>query len=138
MLVLLLLGVSMAIVLPNINRGLQDREVRTSALGLAAAARELRTRALSDGIPQRLVVNLPQNSYLVAGSAEVHLAPEIRFGSVEGGESVDRDLKSFYFFPNGSVLGGEIVISDTARSTSYLIRFEALTGRVEVGRGEPS
>jgi general secretion pathway protein H len=137
-LVLLLLGVGMAVVLPNINRGLQDREVRTSALGLAAAARELRTRALTDGIPQRLVVNMPQNSYLMARSAEIYLPPEIRFVSVEGGESLDRDLKGFYFFPNGSVLGGKIIIADMARSTSYLIRFEALTGRVEVARGEQS
>ncbi len=38
-LVLLLIGVSLAIVLPNINKGLQDREVRKSALGLAAVAR---------------------------------------------------------------------------------------------------
>jgi general secretion pathway protein H len=137
-LVLLLLGVSMAIVLPNINKGLQDRGVRTSALGLAAAARELRSRALADGLPQRLVLNVPQNSYLVGRSAEVRLPDEIRFVSVEGGESMDRDLKSFYFFPNGSILGGEIVIGDAAQSISYLIRFEALTGRVEVARGEQS
>jgi len=138
MLVLLLLGVSMAVVLPNFNKGLQDREVRTSALGLAAAARELRSRALTDGIPQRLVLNVPQNSYLVARSTEVRLPAEIRFVSVEGGESMDRDLKSFYFFPNGSILGGEIVIGDTAKSISYLIRFDALTGRVEVARSEQS
>src|SRR6185503_105248 len=108
-LVLLLLGVSMAIVLPNIDRGLQDREVRNSALGLAAAARELRSRALSDGVPQRLVLNLPHNSYLVARSNEVQLPPEIKFVSVEGGDAIGRDLKSFYFFPNGSILSGEIV-----------------------------
>jgi general secretion pathway protein H len=137
-LVLLLLGVSMAVVLPNINKGLQHREVRTSALGLAAAARELRSRALADGLPQRLVLNLPQRSYLVGRSAEVRLPAEIRFVSVEGGESMDQDLKSFYFFPNGSILGGEIVIGDAAQAISYLIRLEALTGRIEVARGEQS
>jgi general secretion pathway protein H len=137
-LVLLLLGVSMAIVLPNIDRGLQDREVRRSALGLAAAARDLRSRALSDGVPQRLVLNVPQNSYRVARSTEVQLPPEITFVSVNGAETVERDLKSFYFFPNGSILGGEIVLADSAKSISYLIRFEALTGRVEVARGSPS
>ena len=137
-LVLLLLGIGMAIVIPNLDRGLRDRELRNSALGLAAAARELRSRALSDGVPQRLVLNLPQNSYLVARSTEVMLPAEIRFASVEGGETVNRDLKSFYFFPNGSILGGEIVIADSAQSISYLIRLEALTGRVEVARGKAS
>jgi general secretion pathway protein H len=137
-LVLLLLGVSMALVLPNIGRGLQDREVRNSALGLAAAARELRSRALADGVPQRLVLNLPQNSYLVARSTEIQLPPEIRFVSVDGGEALDRDQKSFYFFPNGSILAGEIVLAGSAKSITYSIRFEALTGRVQVARGEQS
>ena len=137
-LVLLLLGVSMAIVLPNIDRGLQDREVRHSALGLAAAARELRSRAVADGVTQRLVLNLPQNSYSMARSTEIQLSPEIRFVSVDGGEAADRDRKSFYFYPNGSILGGEIVLADSAKSITYSIRFEALTGRVQVSRGEPS
>lgn len=133
-LVLLLLGVSMAIVLPNIQKGLEDRQVRRSALGLAAAARDLRSKALFDGVAQSLVVNLPENSYLAARAREIHLPPEVRFVSVGGGESVNRDLKRFYFFPNGSSLGGEIVLGDSAHATAYLVRFEALTGRVEVAR----
>src|SRR5262245_44945887 len=76
-LVLLLIAVSLSIVLPNIGRGLQEREVRSSALGLAAAARDLRSRALFDGVPQQLVVNVPQNSYLVARSREVQLPAEV-------------------------------------------------------------
>jgi type II secretory pathway pseudopilin PulG len=136
--VLLLIGVSMAIVLPNIGRGLQEREVRSSALGLAAAARDLRSRALFDGVPQQLVVNLPQSSYLVARSKEVHLPDDVKFASVEGGESLDRDIKRFYFFPNGSSLGGEIVLSDSDKAISYLIRLEPLTGKVEVSRGNHS
>ena len=137
-LVLVLLGVGLAVVLPNLDRGLQDREVRRTALGLAAAARELRSRALLDGVPQQLIVDLPRNSYLVARSQEVRLPAEITFASVQGGESFDRDRKNFYFFPNGSILGGEIVISDSAKDISYLIRLEALTGKVQVARDKPS
>jgi hypothetical protein len=124
----------MAVVLPNIEKGLQDREVRSSALGLAAAARDLRSKALFDGVAQQLVVNLPENSYLAARAAEVRLPSEVKFVSVGGGESINRDLKRFYFFPNGSSLGGEIVLADSTKSTSYLVRLEALTGRVEVAR----
>jgi general secretion pathway protein H len=137
-LVLVLLGVGLALVLPNLDRGLQDREVRRTALGLAAAARELRSRALRDGVPQRLVLDLPRNSYLVARSNEVRLPPDISFASVNGGESVDHDQKNFYFFPNGSILGGEIVVADGAKAISYLIRLEALTGKVELARGSSS
>lgn len=132
--VLLLIGVSLAIVLPNIEHGMQDRAVRGAALGLAAVARDLRSRALFDGVPQQLVVNLLQNSYLVARSREVRLPSDVKFATVDGGESLDRDTKRFYFFPNGSSLGGAIVLAASDKEIAYLIRMEPLTGRVEVGR----
>ncbi|HWH78558.1 MAG TPA: prepilin-type N-terminal cleavage/methylation domain-containing protein [Candidatus Binatus sp.] len=137
-LVLLLIGVSLAIVLPNIDKGLQDRAVRGSALGLAAVARDLRSRALFDGVAQQLIVNLPQNSYLVGRTREVRLPSDVKFVSVDGGETVDRDNRKFYFFPNGSSLGGEIVLADADKAITYLIRMEALTGKVEVSRGNKS
>lgn len=136
-LVLLLIGVSLIIALPNIDKALEDREARVTALGLAAAARDLRSRALFDGVPQELLLNVPQNSYLAAQSAEVRLPAEVQFISVEGGEAVDRGVRKFYFFPNGSSLGGEIVIGG-GKAASYRIRLDGLTGGVEVRRGERS
>jgi general secretion pathway protein H len=138
-LVVLLIGVSLAVVLPNINRGLQDREIRKSALGLAAVARDLRSKAVTAGVPQQLVLNLLQSSYIAGRRREaVHLPGEVRFASVRGGESIDRDTKKFYFFPNGSSLGGEIVLADGEKSIFYSIRLEALTGRIAVAPGNPS
>lgn len=136
--VLVLIGISLAIVAPNIAKGLQDREVRGAALSLAAVARDLRNQALFNGIPQQLVLNLPEGSYLVARTREVHLPADVKFLSVEGGESLDRDARRFYFFPNGSSLGGEIVLADSDNAISYLIRLEPLTGKVEVSRGNNS
>jgi hypothetical protein len=129
------MGVSMMIVLPNIQKGLNDREVRLSALRLAAAARDLRSRALSDGQPKQLEINLAENNYKVARITEVQLPAEVRFVGIAGGETLNRGSKRFYFFPNGSSLGGEIVLGDEQKSISYLIRLEALTGRIEVLRG---
>ena len=137
-LVLVVMGISMAIVVPNIGRRLQEREVRSSALSLAALARELRSRALLDGIAQQLVVSMPTNTYLVPKQREIHLPQDIRIASIEGGEAVERDTKRFYFFPNGSSLGGQIVIADSANAISYSIRMEPLTGRIEVARGSDS
>ena len=133
-LVIMLIGVSLLIVLPNINKGLQDREVRGSALGLAAVARDLRSRALMDGVPQQLVLYLNQQSYLVGRSREVRLPADVRFSSVHGGETVGRDIKKFYFFPNGSSLGGEIILADSAKNATYAVRLEALTGKIAVAR----
>ena len=134
MLVLLLIGVSMLIVLPNIAKGLQEREVRVSALGLAAAARDLRSRALADGEPHQLILDFSQNSYRIARLKEVSLPADVKFISVNGGERLDRDRTRFYFYPNGSSLGGEIRLAHGEQSISYLIRLEALTGRIEVSR----
>jgi len=138
LLVLLLLGVSSLIVLPTIDNGLREREVRRSALGLAAVARALRSRAVYEGIPQRLVLNVVDNSYIVARDREVHLPSDVKFSQVEGGETLERSVRQFIFFPNGSSLGGEIGLSGGRNATSYSVRLEPLSGKVDVIRGDKS
>ena len=138
MLVLLLLGVSSLIVLPTIDNGLRERQVRRSALGLAAVARELRSRAMYEGIPQRLVLNVVDNSYLVARDREVHLPSDVRFSQVDGGETLDVSVRQVMFFPNGSSLGGKIGLSGASNATKYSVRLEPLSGRVDVLRSDPS
>ena len=138
LLVLILLGVSSLIVLPTIDTGLRERQVRRSALGLAAVARELRSRAIYDGIPQRLVLNVVDNSYLAAQDREVHLPSDVKFSQVEGGETLERSLRQFIFFPNGSSLGGAIGLSGGVNATSYSVRLEPLSGKVDVIRGNKS
>lgn len=137
-LVLLLLGLSSLIVLPTIDTGLREREVRRSALGLAAVARELRSRALYEGIPQRLVLNVVDNSYLVARDREVHLPSDVKFSKVQGGETLEQSVRQFIFFPNGSSLGGEIGLSGGRNATAYSVRLEALSGKVDVVKGDRS
>ena len=71
-----------------------------------------------------MIVSIAHNTYFVPKVREVHLPEDVRIASIEGGEAMERDTKRFYFFPNGSSLGGEIVIVSSANSISYLIRFE--------------
>jgi len=128
MLVLVLLGISSMITVPLVEKGIKNREARQAAVGLAAAARELSDLARTEGFPRQLTLNLAGNSYLAA--REVQLAGNLKFVSVEGGETTERDVRQFLFFPNGSNIGGTIrLASDT---TSYAIRLHPLTGRVEV------
>jgi general secretion pathway protein H len=134
-LVLLLLGLSSLIVLPTIDRELRGREARRSALALAAVARDLRSRALYEGIPQRLTLKVSDNSYFVSRDREVHLPSDVKFSQVEGGQTLDQSLRQFIFFPNGSSLGGEIRLSGGRDATSYSVRLEALSGRVDVLAG---
>jgi len=135
-LVLMVLGLSGLIVLPNIDKGMRNRDVRRSALALAAAARELRSQALVKGMPQQLVLNVSQNSYLVARRGEVHFPVDVKIASVAGGEVLDNGDRQFSFFPNGSMFGGRIELSGGVDSTSYSIRLHPLTGNIEVLRGD--
>lgn len=136
--VLLLLGLSSLVVLPNIDKGLQDREVRRSAVGLAAVARDLRSRALFEGKAQQLIVNPALNHYRATQGIEVHLPTDVKFSAVEGGETIDGGVRQFVFFPNGSSHGGLIALSGGRESVSYSVRLEPLTGKIEVLRGEQS
>jgi general secretion pathway protein H len=137
-LVLLLLGVSSLIVIPNIESRLKDREIKGSALALAAAARNLRSRALYEGIPQQLILDLSQNSYRVDRRKEIRLPADVKFGEIKGGEILSGGIRQFLFFPNGSNHGGSIGLSGGSRSFHYSIRLEPLTGKIEVLRGESS
>jgi type II secretory pathway pseudopilin PulG len=135
MLVLVLLGLAAAVVFPAINKGVKNRQARQAALGFAAVARELASRARTEGIPQRLVVDKTRNRYLVSRNQEITLPVDLSFAWVEGGEILDNGLRGFSFFPNGASFGGRIDFSSTTEGVQYSVRFHPLTGRVEVLRG---
>ncbi len=135
MLVLVLLGLAAMVVSPSIDKGMKNREARQAALGFAAVARELGSRARTEGIPQRLVVDRARNRYLVARDQEVTLPVNLSFAGVEGGEALENGLHRFSFFPNGANFGGRVDFSSGAEGIQYSVRFHPLTGRVEVLRG---
>ena len=131
---MVLLGISSMMVLPAIDRGLKNREVRQTAVELAAFARQLSDRARSEGYPQPLTLNLVENSYSAVADHEIQMPANMKFLAIEGGETTERDQRQFLFFPNGSNLGGTIRVgSETA---AYAIRLHPLTGRVEILSGD--
>lgn len=133
--VLLLLALSSALVLPAIDRGLKERELKKSVLELAAVARGLRSRALLENTRQSLVLNPSDSSYEAPRDRKVFLPTVVKLTDIEGGEPLGEGLRRFVFFPNGSVLGGEIGVS-VAGGSSYIIRLEPLSGRVVIARGK--
>ena len=129
--VLLIVAVAADIAVPSIDRAMRKREVKRSALGLAAVARDLRRQAVYDGVPLRLTVSPSENGYHASGKPPVHLSDALRISRVEGGEPIDNRLRQFVFFPNGSILDGMIELSDRD-GISYAISFDPLAGRVAV------
>lgn len=133
--VLLLLALSSALVLPAIDKGLKERELKQSALELAAVARELRSRAVYQNTLQSLILNPSENSYQTLQGEKVLIPTDVRLVDIVGGEPLGDGLRRFLFFPNGSTLGGDIAISGPVGS-SYIIRLDPLLGKVTVIRGE--
>jgi len=132
--VLLLIGLSSAIVLPSIERGLKERELKDATLKLAATARNLRSRAIYENHLQRLILDQRDNSYQAFQGKKIFLSSEVRIMGIAGGEPMGDGLKQFLFFPNGSVLGGEIGLSSREGSV-YAIQLDPLLGRVAVIKG---
>jgi type II secretory pathway pseudopilin PulG len=135
MLVLALLGLAAIAVLPAITKGMKNRDARQAALGFAAVARELASRARTEGTPQLLLVDKNRNSYLASRNEEVNLPASLAFAAVEGGEILENGLRRFSFFPNGANFGGRIDFSSAGAGVQYSVQFHPLSGRVEVLRG---
>jgi hypothetical protein len=101
---------------------------------MAAAARELRSQALLKGVPQQLILRTADNIYFVGSDGEVHLPSTVKFAAIEGGDSLESGARQFWFFPNGSLLGGQIDLAGADDLTQYSVRLHSLTGKVEVLR----
>jgi hypothetical protein len=116
------------------DRAVEKQAVRRSTVEIAAVARDLRGRAIYKGIIQGLLVSSSENSYQALPGNKVILPPAVKISEIVGGELVGEDKRRFVFFPNGSILGGEIAISGREVSASYTIRLDPLSGRVLVVR----
>jgi general secretion pathway protein H len=137
LLVLLLIGVGAVIAVPSVERGLKERVVKQSALGLAATARDLRSRAIYEGFPHRLILDAAENSYRSVPGQKTFLPPDVMLSGVTGGEPLTNDSRQFFFFPNGSVLGGEIRLAREEGTSAYVITLNPLSGRVAVRPSQP-
>ena len=131
--VLVIVGIASVIAMPSLQHALAQREARHSVMTLAAVARDLRRRAIDEGKLKRLTVEPRTNSYLASGGEIVHLPDNVAMTAVSGGEPIGERLTQYVFFPNGSLLGGEIDLTDHG-GVHYVIRMEAMAGRVVVIR----
>jgi general secretion pathway protein H len=131
--VLVIIGIASAIAAPALDRAVKKRQARHAVLGLAAVARDLRRRAIDEGKLKRLTLEPRTNSYLASDRDISHLPETVAITGVSGGEPIGDRLTQFVFFPNGSLVGGEIEMSDR-RGGAYVIRMEAMVGRVVVIR----
>ncbi|HEY2986591.1 MAG TPA: type II secretion system protein [Candidatus Binatia bacterium] len=133
MMVLVLVGLASLITIPAIDRGIKKRQARQSILAIAAVARDMRRRAIDEGKLKELIISPREDSYFASGTDIFHLPQTVKVTGIAGGEPLGNQITRFTFFPNGSIVGGAIELSDRQQYT-YLIRLEPLVGRVVVTR----
>jgi general secretion pathway protein H len=134
--VLAIVSLAATLVMPSLDKSFEALQIRRTALNIAAVARSLRTRSMKEQIPFRLVVNAAEGSYEVLGQDPV-LLPEGMHLSVAGGAPVGEGVTHFIFFPNGRLVGGEILLSNQ-RDSGYTVRLDTVSAKVKVSRSKRS
>lgn len=138
--VLLIIALSAWMVLPSIQAGAQQREVRHVVQRFVSAVRTASSRAIHDRRTTGLAVWLDGGAFgLQDGKTRVELPAYATFGDVAGGTyDPDDDKVVFQFYPTGGSSGGAVEIAFETRNArqSYLLRINPLLSSVSIEEGQ--
>jgi general secretion pathway protein H len=135
--VLLIVGISTALVVPAIDSGITSREVRRAARQIASTMLHARGEALARGRPMAMLIVVPDNTIeTVGGGRWAELTERAVIEGVGGGAREVGDQQfEVRFFPNGSTSGAAVVLSSRGDRTRnrLLVELDPLIGSVRVG-----
>src|SRR5213593_1021328 len=134
--VLLIIAVGSALVVPMIEGGFDNREVRRAARQLAATMHYCRGEAVALGKPQELVIDAVQNSIHTTGWGRwAVLTDRAVIEDVRGGQAFGDGVVQILFFPNGSTSGAEVIVAGRRdrREHRLSVALDPLLGTVHVG-----
>jgi general secretion pathway protein H len=135
--VLLIVGISTALVVPAIDSGITSREVRRAARQIASTMLHVRGEALARGRPMAMLIDVPENTIeTVGGGRWAELTERAVIEGVGGGAREVGDQQfEVRFFPNGSTSGAAVVLSSRGDRTRnrLLVELDPLIGSVRVG-----
>ena len=138
-LVLLIIGVTLALVGPTIGSRLKSGDLRRTAVQLRAAMELMRVRAVQQGQEGVLVVAPRTNSYWrEPGSAEIEIPSESGVLSARGPFVREEGQVEFRFYPDGTNSGGEVRIEKRQGGalTAYVLFLDPLLGTATIWREE--
>jgi general secretion pathway protein H len=129
LIVLLLMGLMLALVGPQITIGLSAITLKSSAKRIATTLNYARGQAIVKKTPYQVSFNNETGTYWVAEksrSSKQDQSSPIK--ELELPETIKiKDKGSVIFYPNGSSSGGEIIIINE-KEKGYLIRVDIITG----------
>lgn len=132
MVVLLLLGMTYALVPPMFDIGGSTAELKAGARQVAAGLRKARSRAITGREESTLTLDVEARNFRLSGDAATRSLPrqaEISVFTAQG-EVVDAHTAAIRFYPDGSSTGGRVSLAMGERK--FLVDVDWLTGQVEI------
>lgn len=131
LLVLVIAVVAMALVVPNLSKGIDSVRLRGSAREIASSFRYLRGYAVSQNTESEFNINVETNRYRITGREKAYKVPEsIKISLVTADSEISgEDNGTIRFYPDGSSSGGRVSLANG--KTRRLIDVNWLTGNVE-------
>lgn len=130
--VLAIMGLVVALASPRLHRALPKAELAASAGELAAALRHTRARAIAQGRPAALVVDIGAARYGPAGAPGHPLPKGVEVEIETAADAIDPVARraAMTFYADGTAAGGRIVLRRGSRA--YHLDIDWLTGRIAV------
>jgi len=128
--VLAVMALVLTVAGPMVSKALPGAQLKTAARDLAAGLRYARNRAISINRSTAFVLDTETRRYRVAGEPEIRTLPAAFAVSFLTARSQLEDAHTgrIKFFPDGSSTGGEITLSDGART--FRVSVDWLLGRI--------
>lgn len=136
--VLVIIAAGSLLVLPSIQAGAQQREVRLSVQRFVSAVRASSSGAIKTRRPTTMSVWPDDGAFAVDSQDKTVMLPEFgAFNEIEGGLYLDdegRDRVVFEFYPTGGCSGGAVEMEFDTRNgrQSYVLSMNPLLSTVSV------
>ncbi len=132
LLVLTILGLSLAVLSPMLGAGSRGLGLERGGLELASALRQTRREAVTTVSERVLLMDLSSGTYRTDSGSLQRDFPANSDITVEaaGSEQLEESLLGIRFFPTGASTGGSILVKQADRSLSVTVDW--LTGRVAI------
>ena len=131
LIVLVILGLTVAVAVPLFARALPGLELTASARTVAATLREARSLAIADNREVTVAVDVDQGTIDLAGLRSETLDPAISLRLFTAAEElIDRGAGRIRFYPDGTSTGGRVRLVGNGRL--YDVDIDWITGAVTV------
>ena len=130
--VIVIIGISMAVIAPNMGAGKQGAQLKAAARDIASALRYARGYALTTQKEATLSLDLTTNTYQITGKSKgYHLNDDIDL-TLETAQSElnGEGLGKIRFFADGSSSGGRVTLERGEKK--WLVDISWLTGQVDI------